>query len=229
MFRTDEAAFQAGYLAAQMTTTGTVATFGGIPIATVIPFMNGFAAGVLYYNRHHKRKVTLLGWNPRTQKGEFVSQDPTDYNAFNDREAASRITADLISAGADIIMPVDGPTGEDGAGQAAAGLPTGKVLLIGVDTDQFFSAPTYSTLWLTSVLKSYRRMVKIAMGEVVDDRFKGGVLYGTLENGGVGLAPFHGFETSVPFSLPAKLEEIKRGIAEGTISVDPTSYLGTAK
>jgi basic membrane protein A len=222
VFRTDQAAFQAGYLAAEMTTTGTVATFGGIPIANVTSFMNGFAAGVLYYNRLHKRKVKLMGWNPRSQEGAFVSRDPTNFAAFGDRAAALRITADFISLGADIIMPVDGPIGEDGAGRAVR--LTKKGLLIGVDSDQFFSTPQYTDLWLTSVLKRYRRMVYLAMGEVVDGRFKGGVLTGTLANGGVGLAPFHGLDNRVPPSVRAKLKEIRSGIAKGSISVDPARY-----
>jgi len=225
VFKTDQAAFQAGYLAAQMTTTGKVATFGGIPIATVIPFMNGFAAGVLYYNRLHKKNVELLGWNPRAQQGTFVSRNRADFGAFDDQAAALRITAELISSGADIIMPVDGPTGEDGAGQAVRLARRG--LLIGVDSDQFFSKPEYSDLWLTSVVKRYRRMVYLAMGDVVEGDFKGGVLHGTLANDGVGLAPFHRLDGQVPYSLRAKLKEIRTGIAEGSISVDPATYLGT--
>jgi basic membrane protein A and related proteins len=225
VFRTDQAAFPAGYLAAHMTTTGKVATFGGIPIPTVIPFMNGFAAGVLYYNRINNANVKLLGWNPRTQKGMFVSLDPTDFGAFEDPEAALNITAGLVFSGADIVMPVDGPAGEDGAGRAAR--RAGEVLLIGVDTDQFFSTPEYSDLWLTSVLKNYRRMVYVAMGDVVDGDFKGGVLEGTVANGGVRLAPFHALEARVPVSVQAELDEIKRGIADGSISVDPATYLRT--
>ncbi|MDO9164798.1 MAG: BMP family ABC transporter substrate-binding protein, partial [Rhodoferax sp.] len=50
MFQTDQAAFLAGYLAAGMTETGTVATYGGLPIPTVTIFMKGFEAGVKYYN-----------------------------------------------------------------------------------------------------------------------------------------------------------------------------------
>jgi basic membrane protein A len=46
-FGTDQAAFLAGYLAAGMTETGTVGTFGGINIPPVTIFMNGFAAGIL--------------------------------------------------------------------------------------------------------------------------------------------------------------------------------------
>ncbi|MGF1504462.1 MAG: BMP family ABC transporter substrate-binding protein, partial [Anaerolineae bacterium] len=44
-FQTDEAAFLAGYLAAGMTQTGTVGTFGGLNIPTVTIFMDGFTAG----------------------------------------------------------------------------------------------------------------------------------------------------------------------------------------
>ena len=39
----DEAAFLAGYLAAGMTETGTIGTFGGINIPTVLPMEANFA------------------------------------------------------------------------------------------------------------------------------------------------------------------------------------------
>ncbi len=50
-FQTDQAGFLAGYLAAGMTKTGTVGTFGGIQLPTVTIFMKGYQAGVKYYNR----------------------------------------------------------------------------------------------------------------------------------------------------------------------------------
>ena len=49
-FQTDEAAFAAGYLAAGMTQTGIVATYGGVNIPTVSIFMDGYARGVAHYN-----------------------------------------------------------------------------------------------------------------------------------------------------------------------------------
>ena len=70
-------------------------------------------------------------------------------------------------------------------------------------------------------------MVHLAMGDVVDGDFKGGVLEGTLANGGVKLADFHQLELELPAGIRSKLAEIKRGIVEGSISVDPASYLGT--
>jgi basic membrane protein A len=52
VYATDEAAFLAGYLAAGMTKSGILGTFGGINIPPVTIFMDGFVAGVNYYNAH---------------------------------------------------------------------------------------------------------------------------------------------------------------------------------
>jgi len=224
VFRSDQGAFLAGYLTAATSRTGRVATFGGIPIPPVLSYMNGFAAGVLYYDKANQKNVRLLGWNPKTRTGMFVSQNTSDYGAFADTAAAAQIAANVISNGADVVMPVDGQGGEHRAGRAAQ--RAGRVLLIGVDSDQHFSSPQDEALWLTSVLKVFRRMVYVAMGDVVHNRFEGGVLTGTLTNGGVGLAPFYGLENRVPAALRKKVAEIKRGIAKGSISVDPAHYSG---
>ncbi len=62
-FATDQAAFLAGYLAAGMTKTGAVGTFGGIELPTVTIYMKGFQAGVMYYNTKHSTNVKVLGWD----------------------------------------------------------------------------------------------------------------------------------------------------------------------
>jgi len=72
VFNTDEAAFMAGYLAAGVTKTGKVATFGGIQIPTVTIFMDGFYAGVQYYNAQKGTSVEVLGWDPASQTGTFT-------------------------------------------------------------------------------------------------------------------------------------------------------------
>jgi basic membrane protein A len=222
-FSPDQAAFLAGYLSAGLSKTHRVGTFGGIPLPTVTRYMDGFAAGVFYYNRVHGTHVRVIGWDPETH-GMFVSTDPTDFSAFTDTRAASDLTNRLIrSDGADVIFPVDGPAGEAGACSAAQ--HARGVLLIGVDTDQHYSTPDCEARWVTSAMKVYRRMVFLAMGQIVHHQFKGGLLDGTLENGGVGLAPFYGFETRIPPRLRRELDRVKKGIENRSITVDPRSYL----
>ena len=63
VFNTDEAAFLAGYLAAGMTKTGKVGTFGGVNIPPVTIFMDGFYNGVQKYNADNGKNVEVLGWD----------------------------------------------------------------------------------------------------------------------------------------------------------------------
>ncbi len=50
VYQTDEAAFLAGYLAAGVSQTGVIGTYGGQNIPTVSIFMDGFTRGAEYYN-----------------------------------------------------------------------------------------------------------------------------------------------------------------------------------
>jgi basic membrane protein A len=68
-FAINEATFLAGYLAAGMTQTGVVATYGGIQIPPVEVFMDGFVLGVEAYNQVHGTSVKALGWDPVAPMG----------------------------------------------------------------------------------------------------------------------------------------------------------------
>lgn len=206
-FATDEAAFLAGYLAAGMTKTGKVGTFGGIKIPPVTIFMVGFEYGVNYYNQKHGTNVQVLGWNTAKDEGLFVGN-------FESTDDGRRAGEDLIAEGADIIMPVAGPVG---LGTAAAVKDHPGTMLIGVDTDWCVSAAEYCPVVLTSVMKNMHIAVRDAIKMAKEGTFQGGVYVGTLKNGGVGIAPFHEFDNNVPASLKAELEEIAKGIKDGTI------------
>ena len=220
-FATDQAAFLAGYLAAGMTKTGKVGTFGGIEIPPVTIFMVGFENGVKYYNEQHGTDVKVLGMD--LYVGNFESTD-------DGRRAAE----DLIGEGADIIMPVAGPVG---LGTAAAIQENPGTMLIGVDTDWCVSASEYCDVTLTSVLKNMDVAVRDAIKMVVEGTFEGGVYVGTLENGGVGIADFHEFDDDVSADLKAELDKIEQGLIDGTISTgwgvaeepaeEPTAEIGT--
>ncbi|MGQ9466258.1 MAG: BMP family lipoprotein [Anaerolineae bacterium] len=206
-FATDEAAFLAGYLAAGMTKTGKVGTFGGIKIPPVTIFMVGFEYGVNYYNQKHGTNVQVLGWNTAKDEGLFVGN-------FESTDDGRRAGEDLIAEGADIIMPVAGPVG---LGTAAAVKDHPGTMLIGVDTDWCVSAEEYCPVVLTSVMKNMHIAVRDAIKMAKEGTFHGGVYIGTLKNGGVGIAPFHEFDDDVPASLKAELEEVAKGIKDGTI------------
>ena len=67
VFNTVQDGFLGGYLAAGMSKTGKVATFGGDKIPTVTIYMDGFWDGVQYYNQQNHKHVDVLGWNEKSQ------------------------------------------------------------------------------------------------------------------------------------------------------------------
>ncbi|HEV2451185.1 MAG TPA: BMP family ABC transporter substrate-binding protein [Streptosporangiaceae bacterium] len=214
-FNTVQDAYLGGYLAAGMTKTGKVATYGGAQFGTVTIYMDGFWDGVQYYNQQHHTHVQVLGWSEPTQKGIFVGGS----NPFGDQGAGARIANTFISAGADIIFPV---AGGDGLGTAAA-IKTanagGKhVYMYWVDTDGCFSAAQYCPYFITSVEKGLAIAVRGAVVNAANGHFHGGSYVGTLANGGAVLAPFHPpWDTTVPASLQNELKVIGGQIATGKI------------
>lgn len=208
VFATDEAAFLAGYLAAGMTKTGKVATFGGLQIPPVTIFMEGFEAGVKYYNRIKGTRVQVLGWNSQTKRGVFAGN-------FESTDDGRRIAESFFDEGADIVMPVAGPVG---LGSAAAARDRGR-MIIGVDTDWYVSAPEFGSTYLTSVMKKMDVAVFDTIQMVVDGKFKGGTYVGTLANGGVDIAPFHEYDAKVPAWLKGELEQVRQKIIKGEIKI----------
>lgn len=211
VFNTDEAAYLAGYLAAGMSKTGKVGTFGGINIPPVTIFMDGFYYGVQKYNADNGTNVEVLGWDPATQKGLFTEN-------FESLDDGRTFAQNLVDEGADIVMPVAGPVGL-GSAALANELGTDTLMIIGVDSDQYESDTANQSVYLTSVLKNMDVTTFNAIQSVVDGTFAGGVTVGTLDNGGVGLAPYHDFDSTVPQELKDQVEAIKAGIIDGSIDV----------
>src|ERR1700677_728072 len=137
VFNTVQDGFLGGYLAAGMTKTGKVATFGGEDFGTVTIYMDGFWDGVQYYNSKHGTHVQVLGWNEKTQKGSFTGN-------FTNETKVQQLPELLISEGADVIFPVAGNVGL-GAAKAVqdADNSGGHVNMLWVDTDGCVSAAQY--------------------------------------------------------------------------------------
>jgi basic membrane protein A len=211
VFATNEAAFMAGYLAAGMTQTGVVGTFGGINIPPVTGFMDGFYYGVAYHNSQKGTSVQVLGWNPESKDGLFTG----NFESLDDGRAFAQ---NLYDEGADIVMPVAGPVGL-GSAALAAELGTDALKIIGVDADQTQTDPGNADVYLTSVLKRMDSTVMQVIKQTMDGKFAGGMMVGTLANEGVSLAPYHSFDSAVPAALKAEIEAIRTGIIAGSINV----------
>jgi basic membrane protein A len=213
LFDTAQAAYLAGYTAAALSESGTVATFGGIPIPPVTVFMDGFVDGVAKYNEDKGDDVEVLGWDKEAQDGSFTGD-------FEDQNKGKQVTNNFIQQGADIIFPVAGPVG---LGAAAAARDAGNVNLIWVDSDGFETVPDFADLIITSVLKRIDSATFAATEEALADSFTNETYVGTLENEGVGLAPFHDFEDEVDDELRAELEALEAAIIAGDIVVESVS------
>lgn len=211
VYATDEAAFLAGYVAAGVSETGILGTFGGINIPPVTIFMDGFYRGAMYYNAQNGTDVTVLGWNPESREGLFT-------NNFNSLDDGRAFAQNLYDEGADIVMPVAGPVGL-GSAALANELGADELMIVGVDADLYLTDPNNAHVYLTSVTKRMDSTVTEVISRVMNGTFEGGLLVGTLENGGVDLAPFHDMADIVPAELQAQLAVVRAGIIDGSISV----------
>ncbi|WP_344172160.1 BMP family ABC transporter substrate-binding protein [Pilimelia columellifera] len=211
-FDTAQAAFLAGYLAAGHTTSGKVATYGGLKIPPVTIFMDGFADGVAHFNKVKGKAVQVLGWNKATQNGAFT-------NDFVKQDAGKKVSDTLVAQGADVIMPVAGGAGLGTA--AAAQQSAGRYAVIWVDIDGCESAQQYCATFLTTVVKNIPDAVKNAvLADARGDNLASSTGYvGSLANNGVSLAPYHEFEGKVPAELKAEIDQLRKDIIEGRIQV----------
>ncbi|MGH9304154.1 MAG: BMP family lipoprotein [Acidimicrobiales bacterium] len=224
LYETNQDAFLGGYLAAAMSKSGAVGTFGGQNIPTVTIYMDGFVAGVRYYDKLNHAHVKALGWTPKLPRSATnpYNGDGLFTNDFTNQGLGRTDAQTLMSQGADVIFPVAGSVG---LGAAAAVKQAGAGnLMEWVDTDGCISAPQYCSLFITSVTKGIVPSVKTAVLEAAKGTFKGGSYIGTLANGGVALSPFHDFQSKIPAKVQSELKTIKQGIISGKISTDPTKY-----
>jgi basic membrane protein A len=212
-YQTDEAAFPAGYLAAGMTETGIVSTYGGANIPTVVIFMDGFARGVAHYNEVKETDVQVLGWDVESQEGAFTGVfDPAD-------PGVRAMCENQLDEGADIILPVGG----------AINNPCGVAIqdrgidgaMLGADADAFFAMPeALQDLWLTTVEKGIAILVTRSLGAHAEGTWTGGSSVGNLENEGVGLAEFHTWADRVSAELAGEVLQILDDVKNGVITWD---------
>ncbi|MCU1492636.1 MAG: family transporter substrate-binding protein [Acidimicrobiaceae bacterium] len=215
VYHTDEAAFLGGYVAAATTKTKVIGMYGNEPIPPVVTYLDGFYAGVKYYDKINHANVQTIGFNPSNNTGEFMG-------SFSDTTKATTITQSELAQGADIIYPVGLPsTAAEAVKQYGHG-----ALMEFVDADGCPAYPALCSVQLTSVEKNILPTLFRVIESDVTGRYDSGIFRGTLRNNGVGLAPFHDLAKKVPAKVQAEVATLEKGIIQGKINYNPYATNG---
>ena len=199
VFRSEQPAFLAGYLAALVDQRhpghGVISSVGGVKFYAIDSLIAGYEAGA----RRAVRGVTMLHGYA---------------NSLDDPAKCKRLALAQIAKGSGVVFQVAGRCG-DGALQAAK---EQGVWGIGVDRDQSALGPHI----LTSVVKGANgEHVYRLIEALVGNRFRGGRdLVLDLRNGGVSLGRI---SPRVPRALVERIDGVRRQILSGAISGIPTT------
>ena len=209
----NQSSYLAGYLAAAQSATKVVGTYGGRQIPAVTDFMTGFYYGAKAWGTDNATEVTVVGWDPATETGDFIGD-------FVPNSGTSKtIAAGQIEAGADVLFPVGG----DQFGAVSEAITEAGIdgRMVGVDKDIAATSPEYAEWVLTSAEKRMTLAVFDIIKQIAVDggAFTGDVYLGTLENGGTALSAITNYTgAAAQADVEAKLAEIQAGIIDGSIN-----------
>jgi len=204
----DQSCFQAGYLAAGMTETGTVATYTGFFGPVVQIFMDGFYMGVQEHNKVHGTDVKVLGYDPDNMDAATAT------GSWIDVDLGRQVTESFMDNGADIVLPV---AGNVGTGSAAVMAERGYGYIFGVDQDWTVTNSQYTPQILGSVLKKMAVPVYNTVKTMVEGgEFVPGNFILEFENGGTEFV--FNAAVDVPAELKAEVEALQAKILSGEIS-----------
>ena len=142
-----------------------VGTFGGQNIPTVTIYMDGWVAGVRYYDKVNHKPASRPWAGPRPRSAACPAASTGNglfTNDFTNQALGKTDTQTLIGEGANVIFPVAGGVGL-GAAAAVAAEPGLGHYMEWVDTDGCVSAPQYCKLFITSVTKGIAPSVETAV------------------------------------------------------------------
>ena len=200
IFADNENSFLVGYLAGTLTTSNKVGFVGGITSPLIKKFEAGFRAGVELAAKDNNKKV------------EVVAQYA---ESFGDATKGKAIANSMYSSGVDMIFHASGGTG-NGVIESAK---ENKKFVFGVDRDQSYLAPEYV---VASTIKKVNEAIKSVGKDLYEGKFRGGeTIEFSLKTNGVDVA--YGKEDQlkikIPDELKQKIEELKKSIADGKITV----------
>jgi basic membrane protein A len=200
-FAEDQAGYLAGVLAASMTKSDHVGVVGGLVVVPPVErFVEGYIDGAKSVNPD-------------------IVADFVYTTSFTDPPQGTNAAQQMIDAGADVIFGAGGLTGN---GALTAACAADGVYAIGVDTDQFETLPEVQPCILSSATKNIVEAVKNSLLRIAQDQFTPGAHLDDASTNGIGLAPFHNFDSEVPADVKTLLDTTFAGLADGSIKPNVT-------
>jgi basic membrane protein A len=204
MFAEDQVGFLAGVLAGGMSRSGFVCSVSGRQTPQSERTMHSFFEGAVWQAGPDMKFMN-----------NYINIQTTNDNvpAFDDSTQGQETALRLFDAGCDVVLGI----AADGALLAAQ---QNNLMAIGVDVDQYDTDPEAQSALISSAMKNVDVAVYNYLRTVADGSVTAGLSTGTLQNGGVGLAPFHDWDSQIPTELKARLQQASDGIKAGAITIE---------
>jgi basic membrane protein A len=194
MFQEDEVGCLAGVLAAGMSKTGTICSVSGMEIPPVVRFVTG------YQNCAKQVKADINTLNV------YIP-------SFTDPAKGKETGQSMIDQGCDVVFGVGGNTGNGGL---LAAKEKG-LMAIGVDVDQYNTYPEVKDALISSAAKNVDTAVFSYLKSVTDGTVKAGPVLANIKNGGIGLAPYHDWDSKIPQAVKDQVSKFEAGLKDGSI------------
>lgn len=199
----NEGSFLAGYIAAAVSTSGTVGAVGGEDNDTINDFIVGYEQGAKYYGE---------------EKGKTINVVKNYANSYVDPAIGKECAIALNDQKADVIFQIASATG-DGVFEAAKDK---GFYAIGVDSDQKYIDPE---VIICSMKKEVGNSIYDAIATLIDgdDSRWGTTWVADMSTGYVGIGYGEdGSKQQVPDDVKTAVEGLAQKIASGEIKVDTT-------
>jgi basic membrane protein A len=207
MFAEDQAGFLAGVLAGGMSRSGFVCSVSSMRTPQSERYMISFFQGASWQAGPEMKFMN-----------NFINIQTTEDNVptFNDPTQGKETALGLIGEGCDVIFAIGG----DAVNGALLAAKENNLPAVGADVDQYNTDPEVQSALITSALKNVDVAVYNYLRTVADGSVQAGISTGTLQNGGVGLTPFHDWDSRIPADLKAQIQQASDGIKDGSIKID---------
>lgn len=202
-YQEDQPGYLVGMVAASISKTGEIGAVGGITLCgPCIRYIQGYKLGAQSVNPNIKVDIAWV------TDSDFIK-------AFNDPDGGKNFAKQMLAQfpNIDVMFQVAGKTG-NGVLDAAC---DANIKAIGVDVDQALSYPNAAKCIVTSAEKKLAKSLAFDIQQIAAGTMKPGDDHWDAARDGIGLSPFHDFDSQISADLKAKLDQALAGMKAGTL------------